>query len=105
MAGSAGVSEKQSLNLKTFEAFYQEAQVRDKAMTANLLGAMQTHRAKTAVLVTGGFHGPGINRHLTEAGVTVVTFVPKITKADEAAMLVDPAARLGENGVYAKADR
>ena len=27
------------------------------------------------------------------------------TKADETAMLVDPAARLGDNGVYARAAR
>jgi fatty acid synthase len=27
------------------------------------------------------------------------------TKADESAMLVDPAARLGDNGVYAEAPR
>jgi fatty acid synthase len=27
------------------------------------------------------------------------------TKADETAMLVDPAARLGDNGVYARAQK
>jgi fatty acid synthase len=29
----------------------------------------------------------------------------KATKADETAMLVDPSARLGEDGVYARAGR
>ena len=43
--------------LKTFHRFYEEAEVRDKAIAENLLKAMNKHNAKTAVLVTGGFHG------------------------------------------------
>ncbi|OVE75418.1 hypothetical protein BVX98_07645, partial [bacterium F11] len=46
------------------QLFYRLAEARDKAITQNLLAAIKTHNAKTAVLVTGGFHSKGIIHHL-----------------------------------------
>lgn len=82
------------IDLSTFEAFYREAQFRDKSMAVKLMSALNTSagppkgplnrnsngppRPRVAILVTGGFHADGIGAHLREAGATVVSFVPKI---------------------------
>ncbi|MCG3206219.1 MAG: hypothetical protein KCHDKBKB_02952 [Elusimicrobia bacterium] len=66
--------------LSFFEKFYEEALHRDRAMVNNLLNAMEEQRASVAVLVAGGFHSSGINKLMEAAGVTTLTFTPKITK-------------------------
>lgn len=74
-----------SPDLESFEAFYREALARDVAMARNLLKSMATSAAgetTTAVLVTGGYHSPGLTARLTEAGYTVVSVVPKIQKIE-----------------------
>lgn len=68
--------------LAPFESFYEEARARDEAMTGKLLSAMREHGAATAVLVTGGFHGPGMAALLRRRGVTLVTFVPRLNRVD-----------------------
>jgi fructose-1,6-bisphosphatase/inositol monophosphatase family enzyme/8-oxo-dGTP pyrophosphatase MutT (NUDIX family) len=70
--------------LAPFEAFYKEAHIRDGSMANNLLKALETGRATTALLVTGGFHAEGIANRLTAQGVTVLSYVPKIDKVDTA---------------------
>jgi hypothetical protein len=64
-----------------FEDFYKEAEIRDREMADNFLRRVSDG---TSVLVTGGFHAAGIDRRLSDAGYTVVAFVPKITKIDSA---------------------
>lgn len=71
-----------SLDLSSFERFYEMAEARNHAITQNLLTAMDKNRTGVAVLVTGGFHSPGIDQLLKEAGATTITFVPKLTKVD-----------------------
>ncbi|MBK8575856.1 MAG: hypothetical protein IPN90_09320 [Elusimicrobia bacterium] len=71
-------------NLKPFESFYREAKRRDQAMGDHLLRAMGETSGQVAVLVTGGFHAEGLTEKLTKAGVTVVSFVPKIEKLNTA---------------------
>ena len=66
-----------------FERFYENAEVRDNAITENLLNAISEKQARVAVLVTGGFHAPGIGRNLTEAGFTTISVVPKISKVEK----------------------
>jgi hypothetical protein len=70
--------EGRSFDLISFEAFYSEAQARDRAMSDNLIKTA----ARTSVLVTGGFHSSGMAPRLTKAGFTVVSFVPKIEKIE-----------------------
>ncbi|MFN0117072.1 MAG: sigma factor, partial [Elusimicrobiota bacterium] len=70
------------INLKPFENFYEEAQARDQAMSSNLIKAMNQHKAKVAVLVTGGFHASGISDQSRLSGLTTVSYVPKMTKVD-----------------------
>jgi hypothetical protein len=75
---------KDTLDLVSFENFYQEAETRDQAMAANLLKAMEEKKTSVAVLVTGGFHGPGLDDLLRQAGMTTLVFTPKLTKVDTA---------------------
>lgn len=69
-------------DLASFEAFYKEAHARDAAITKNVLRAMDNNQVNTAVLVTGGYHSPGIAERLRHAGVTVISFTPRIEKVD-----------------------
>lgn len=72
------------------ERFYMEAYGRDAAMAKNMLAAMRkaprldSTGLPAAALVTGGFHSPGVDRKLVEAGYTVVPFLPKITRVETA---------------------
>jgi|GEM_PF-2768367 len=61
------------------ETFYREAQARDEILAKNLLSAMDRRGAKTAVLVTGGFHSGGIEKNLLANGVSCVTVSPRVT--------------------------
>ena len=69
-------------NIRPFEDFYRFAEKRNKALTENLLQALAEKEGKTAVLVSGGFHAPGITRRLRQAGIVTINFVPKISKVD-----------------------
>ncbi len=64
--------------------FYSEAEASELAMAANLVKAMDASHAKVAVLVTGGFHSDGLARQLQPKGFTVVSYVPKISKIEDA---------------------
>lgn len=66
--------------VEPFETFYREAEHRDRAMAEQLLHHMRKHGAKSAALITGGFHAKGIRRWMSSANVLVVDFVPKITQ-------------------------
>lgn len=71
-------------DMAPFETFYREAQIRDQSMTDNFLAAMENSQAKTGLLVTGGFHGPGMEERFLRAGATVISFTPRIDKIDTA---------------------
>jgi HEAT repeat protein len=71
-------------SLRSFEDFYREAQARDQAMAKNLDKAMTAANSKVAVVVTGGFHAEGMLRYLHAMGMTVISYVPKISKVDDA---------------------
>lgn len=69
---------KDSLPAKPFHHFYHLALARDRAMARNLLRLLE--KDDTVVLVAGGFHADGLEKVLSESGVTVVTVVPKLTR-------------------------
>lgn len=64
------------IDLSTFEAFYDAAEARDRAMAASVPAT------GNAVLVAGGFHTEGVTALLRQAGRTVIVCSPKLTKAD-----------------------
>lgn len=72
------------MDLASFESFYKEAHARDETIARNLLLQMDQGNIDTAVLVTGGYHSPGVSERLRQAGVTVVSFTPRIDKVDTA---------------------
>ena len=55
-------------DLEKTQQFYQIALKRDPVLVRNALARMEHGRHKTAVLLTGGFHTPGIERLLREVG-------------------------------------
>jgi hypothetical protein len=75
-------TERTPEDLSSFEAFYKEAHARDSAMTQNLLAEMDQKKTNTALLVTGGYHSTGMDEQLREAGVTVISFTPRVEKVD-----------------------
>ena len=72
--------------LASFESFYREAEARDGAMAENLMKAMgrEPDSPSVSILVTGGYHAEGVANKLTENGMTVISYVPKIEKIDTA---------------------
>lgn len=76
-----GFEDREPGILKTFEAFYKEADARDGAMANNVF-KKAGDSASIVLLVTGGYHSVGLTQKLTEAGATVVSVVPKIEKID-----------------------
>jgi hypothetical protein len=77
-----------SVNLAPFENFYEEAGARDGVMAENLLRALRSRvnprasRAPLAILVSGGYHAPGLTEQFNAAGAVVISVVPKIDKID-----------------------
>jgi hypothetical protein len=70
-------------NLSSFEDFYREADARDRSMAENLLKSMNSIKSlPVSILVTGGYHSPGLIAHLTQAGATVISVTPKIEKLE-----------------------
>jgi hypothetical protein len=69
--------------LASFENFYREALARDDAMAKNVLTLTTSRPSTVVLLVTGGFHAPGLTERLTRSGATVVSFVPKVEKIED----------------------
>lgn len=71
--------------LAGFESFYREADARDHSMADNLLKKLvpqEDGHPPIAVLVTGGYHAKGMADQLVRQGVTVISYVPKISKVE-----------------------
>lgn len=76
--------------LEPYETFYREAHARDTAMAENFIHSLATLQRPQeketpfpiSIVVTGGYHGPGLTEKLTKAGMAVVTVVPKIQKIE-----------------------
>jgi hypothetical protein len=70
-------------DLEPYESFYRAAHDRDRAMVNNLLASARARKSQFVLLVAGGFHSNGVKRLAKEAGFTVVTFAPRITKVTD----------------------
>jgi len=70
-------------SLDPFEAFYKNARVRDQMMVRKLLEEMARYDQKRAVLISGGFHTPGISSLLKQQGISFAILTPKVTKISE----------------------
>lgn len=71
-------------NLPTFAAFFEAANARNGALLENLLAQSQRRNASTAVLVTGGFHAPALEKSLTQRGLSFAVLSPRISETPDA---------------------
>lgn len=67
-------------NIGQLEEFYQLGIKREKAFIGNVAKKMNESGEKIAVLITGGFHTPGISRMLKENGYSYAIMAPVITQ-------------------------
>ncbi|MBI1978276.1 MAG: hypothetical protein HYS55_05945, partial [Candidatus Omnitrophica bacterium] len=68
-------------DLPKIEEFYKAALKRDKILIHRAHQKMVQESRKTAVIVTGGFHTPGIERYLKEQDISYLVVTPRIAKA------------------------
>lgn len=62
--------------LPAHERYYTLALERDEALATNTLKAMEEHGQRVAILVTGGFHTPGITARLKARGIAYTVIAP-----------------------------
>ena len=65
-------------NLPLFEKFYRLAEQREKYMVRNTLGQMKTQGIQAAILVTGGYHTPGLKKCFLEEQASYLVLTPRI---------------------------
>ncbi len=70
-------------DFKSVCEFYELAGQRDKILVRNAVGLMKQRRQKIVVLITGGFHTPGIEEYLKEQGLSYLVMAPKIEQIDD----------------------
>ena len=68
-------------HLKSLDHFYRVAQSRDLAFVENSLKEMDKEKTRVAVLITGGFHTPGLTQIFKEKGISYIVISPRITEA------------------------
>jgi hypothetical protein len=70
-------------NLGDLENFYKLGSAREKAFIKNMEDKINQSGEKTAVLIAGGFHTPGISRMLKEKGYSYAVVAPVITQKSD----------------------
>lgn len=65
------------------EGFYAAAVKRDTELVENSLRQMEERGEKTSILITGGFHTPGIEKELKKRGISYVVVAPMFSDIDE----------------------
>jgi len=70
-------------NFAQLEEFYRIGTEREQAFMKNIFRKMDESGEKLAVLITGGFHTPGITRLLKEKGYAYVVAAPVITQKSD----------------------
>jgi hypothetical protein len=80
-------------DLKNVDMFYQYAMERDEVLIKNAFSAIEHEGQKIIALITGGFHTPGIEKHIEEQGYSYAIVSPSIRKkmdlAEEAKLYED----------------
>ncbi len=73
-------------NLQQLEGFYQLGVEREKAFIRNMVNKINESNEKIVVLITGGFHTPGITRMLKDKGYSYAVVAPVITKKSDSSI-------------------
>ncbi len=73
-------------NIGILEEFYKLGAAREKVFVKNLQRKMDESREEAAVLITGGFHTPGMVRALRARGYSYVVLAPVITSGSDSSL-------------------
>ncbi len=73
-------------NAGMLEEFYKLGAAREKVFVKNLEKKMDESREEVAVLITGGFHTPGMIRALKAGGYSYVVLAPVITSKSDSSL-------------------
>ncbi len=73
-------------NLEQFAGFYQLGLEREKAFINNTVNKMNDSGQKLVVLITGGFHTPGVTRMLKEKGYSYMVVAPVIIQKSDSSI-------------------
>ncbi|MBI3999082.1 MAG: hypothetical protein HY351_00555, partial [Candidatus Omnitrophica bacterium] len=65
--------------VQSAEAFYKNAQERDLKLFGNIKRILETERIKSAFLVAGGFHSPGMTAEFRKRKIPFVSITPQIS--------------------------
>jgi len=70
-------------NLEQLEGFYQLGVEREKAFIKNVVNRVDESGQNLAVLITGGFHTPGVTQMLKDKGYSYIVVAPVITEKSD----------------------
>ncbi len=70
-------------NLEQLDGFYQLGVAREEAFINNLVSKMNESGEKLGVLITGGFHTPGVTQMLKDEGYSYIVVAPVITQKSD----------------------
>lgn len=70
-------------NMKPHLAFYRNAEQRDLAMAARMEELLRKEKAKSAVMIAGGFHAQGLTQQLREKGISYCLIMPAVNALPE----------------------
>ncbi|MGD9015359.1 MAG: hypothetical protein PVI33_04995, partial [Candidatus Omnitrophota bacterium] len=73
-------------NLEHLQGFYQLGIAREEAFVKNLSYKMDEENEKLAVLITGGFHKPGVTQILKDKGYSYMVVTPVITQRSDSSL-------------------
>jgi hypothetical protein len=73
-------------NLNILNGFYQLGVAREKAFMKNMVNKMDESGQNLAVLITGGFHTPGVTQMLKDKGYSYIVVAPVITQKSDSSI-------------------
>ena len=80
---STAAAETVQAQLPTFAAFFKAAEARNKTLLDNTLAEARRQGANTAVLVTGGFHAPALEKRLISEKIPHAVLSPRVAEVPE----------------------
>lgn len=80
---STAAAETVQTQLPKFAAFFEAAEARNKTLLDNTLAEARRQGANTAVLVTGGFHAPALEKRLISEKIPHAVLSPRVAEVPE----------------------
>ncbi len=83
LSNEPSASQVVDANLEQLDGFYQLGLAREKAFIDNLVNKMNESGENLGVLITGGFHTPGVTQALKDKGYSYIVVAPVITQKSD----------------------